>query len=133
MNDVENIPSILSKLVHHDTYFDEDHGESTLAIVLDAVLEDLPEMLADPVRLIYLEGHTLRGAARMLGIDHKTAKARAIKGVEVMRERLLDTEWMLEMLRGYVPSDLVPEREGTVVPTATEVLNSLKEKSREQE
>jgi DNA-directed RNA polymerase specialized sigma24 family protein len=102
-----DLPSpIRDQLVHYDTYFEEDEPETTtLAIVMDHVLDQLPEELADCVRLIHLEGRSHRDAGRTLGIDHKTAKARADKGIEYMRSRLIDSVWIAEMLRGYIPAD----------------------------
>jgi DNA-directed RNA polymerase specialized sigma24 family protein len=105
-NDDQLPGSIRDQLVHYDTYFDEDEGDmNTLAIVMDHVLDQLPPDQADAVRLIYLQGMTHRQAGRMLGVDHKTAKSRADKGVETMRSRLVDSVWIAEMLRGYIPAD----------------------------
>lgn len=108
----ESIGPIRDALVHYDTYFDEPpEGASTLAIVLDKILEDLPADLQAPVRLVYLEGKSHRAAARLLGIDHKTVKARSDRGVAMLRARLVDSVWVAEMLRGYIPkSELTTER-----------------------
>ena len=125
--DPTNIPSTISdQLIHYDEYFFEEHGDSTLAIVLDRILEDLPKELADPVRLVYLKGKSDRAAGRILGIDHKTVKARRLRGVEQMKKRLTDSVWIAEMLKGYIPKD---ERTDTPRPTGTnvtDILNSLK-------
>jgi DNA-directed RNA polymerase specialized sigma24 family protein len=124
---------IRDQLVHYDTYFEEEEtDENTLAIVMDHVLEQLPEEQADAVRLIYLEGRTHRDAGRTLGVDHKTAKARADKGIESMRSRLVDSMWIAEMLRGYIPTEEIknndrPRSESSV----TDVLTQMKGKSNE--
>jgi DNA-directed RNA polymerase specialized sigma24 family protein len=102
---VEAIPTIMNKLVQHDEYFAEEAGESTLAIVLDKMLEDLPEDLRAPVSLVYLSGISYRSAGRTLGLDHKTVKSRAEKGIAVMRARLKDTAWVAALLEGAVPED----------------------------
>lgn len=104
---IEEHQPLLDKFVHYDVYFEDDpeeQPENTLVIVIDKVLEDLPTEIADAVRLVYLSNQTYRGAGRMLGIDHKTVKSRAMKGVEMMRERLVNSLWVAEMLRGYIPS-----------------------------
>jgi len=102
---VETIPTIMNKLVQYDEYFVEEAGESTLAIVLDKMLEDLPEDLRAPVSLVYLSGISYRSAGRTLGLDHKTVKSRAEKGIAVMRARLKDTAWVAALLEGAVPED----------------------------
>jgi hypothetical protein len=100
---VESIAPIMSKLVHYDEYFVEEEGDTTLAIVLDKMLEDLPEDLRGPVSLVYLSGVSYRNAGRTLGIDHKTVKARAERGVAVLRSRLTDTAWVAALLDGMLP------------------------------
>lgn len=105
----EAIAPIMDKLIHEDIYFDgEDDPETVLIKVLDRLLEELPEDQRLAVRAVYLTGMTLRAAARSLGVDHKTVKLRAEKGVEAMRQRLTDTAWIADMLTGAVPADEVP-------------------------
>jgi DNA-directed RNA polymerase specialized sigma24 family protein len=100
---VESIGPIMDKLVHYDEYFAEEQGETTLAIVLDKMLDDLPEQYRLPVSLVYLSGCSYRSAGRTLGIDHKTVKMRANKGIDILRERLRDTAWVAAMLDGMIP------------------------------
>jgi hypothetical protein len=101
----------MEKLVHEDVYFGgEDDLETVLIKVLDRLLDELPEDQRLAVRAVYLTGMTLRAAARSLGVDHKTVKLRAEKGVEAMRQRLTDTAWIADMLSGAVPADEVPTR-----------------------
>lgn len=102
---IEQIPAIRNALVHYDVYFDEDKSDSTLAIVMDKIMEDLPTDLADCVRLVYLNGLSYRASGKVLNIDHKTVKARVVKGVALMKQRLTDSVWISEMLRGYLPVD----------------------------
>lgn len=99
----EHILPIISKLVVHDKYFDEEEGENTLAIVLDKILNDLPAELEEAVRLVYLSGISYRSAAKIMQCDHKTVKARAERGVAKLRERLTDTVWLATMVAGMVP------------------------------
>jgi hypothetical protein len=131
---VESITPIRDALIHEDVYFEEDpSGLSTLAIVLDKILEDLPEELQLPVRLVHLEGKSFRAAAKIIGVDHKTVKARIERGVDILRARLVDSVWIAEMLRGYIPKDeILSERrpQGNKVST---ILNGLKENGNEQE
>lgn len=100
---VESIGPIMSKLVHYDEYFAEEEGETTLAIVLDKMLEDLPEELRGPVSLVHLSGVSYRSAGRTLNLDHKTVKARAEKGIKILRSRLMDTVWVAALLDGMLP------------------------------
>lgn len=114
-NAVESIAPIMSKLIHHDEYFVEEQPESTLAIVLDKMLDDLPEELRAPVSLIHLSGLSYRSAGRTLGLDHKTVKARAEKGLKILRARLRDTAWVAALLDGVIPRD-EPEQQPVVSP-----------------
>lgn len=100
---VEMIAPIMNKLVHHDEYFVDEQGETTLAIVLDKMLEDLPEEYRGPVSLIHLSGVSYRSAGRTLNLDHKTVKARAEKGISILRSRLKDTAWVATLLNGVLP------------------------------
>jgi DNA-directed RNA polymerase specialized sigma24 family protein len=125
-DEVENIPAIQNQLIHHDKYFEEeDETENTLAIILDKILADLPDDIADCVRLVYLEGHSYRLCSRMLGIDHKTVKARAERGIEHLRERLLDSIWMSEMLRGYIPEDEIRTQPAATPAAISHILRTL--------
>jgi hypothetical protein len=91
--------------VHYDEYFVEQEGDSTLAIVLDKMLDDLPEDLRGSVSLVYLSGVSYRSAGRTLGLDHKTVKSRAERGVKIMRNRLMDTAWVAALLDGMLPEN----------------------------
>jgi hypothetical protein len=131
---VDNIGPIRDALVHHDTYFDEDpEGASTLSIVMDRILEDLPEELQDPVRLVHLEGKSFRAAAKIIGIDHKTVKARVERGVKLLRTRLIDSVWIAEMLRGYIPKEEIAEARNVQGAKVTNILNTLKRSDDQQE
>lgn len=103
---IDSIGPILSKLVTYDSYFVEEQGQTTLQIVLDKILEELPEELEECVRLIYLAGMSQRSAARTIGVDHKTVKARADKGIKILRKRLTDTVWLSALIGGMIPEQV---------------------------
>jgi DNA-directed RNA polymerase specialized sigma24 family protein len=124
---VEAIAPIRDALVHNDTYFDEPSaGISTLSIVLDKILEELPEELQAPVRLVHLEGRSYRSASKTLGIDHKTVKARVDRGVAIMKARLIDSVWIAEMLRGYIPRDEILNESSVQGSKVSDILSTLK-------
>lgn len=126
-DEVETIPALRDKLTHYDEYFfEEPDRHTTLAIVLDRILADLPEDQAEPVRLVHLEGRSLREAGAILGIDHKTVKARMEKGVTALRRRLLDSMWVASMLRGYIPKDEILEPEGLDAADISTILKTLR-------
>ena len=102
---VDSIGPILNKLVTYDTYFEEEEGVSTLTIVLDKILDELPKELEEAVRLTFLAGMTYRSAGRTLGVDHKTVKSRSQKGVAILRKRLTDTVWLAALLQGMIPEE----------------------------
>jgi len=127
---VESIGPIMNKLVHYDEYFVEEEADSTLAIVLDKMLDDLPEELRGPVSLVHLSGVSYRSAGRTLGLDHKTVKARAERGVEVMRSRLRDTAWVAALLEGALPEqDDLPQ--STSPEKVATILQSLGRKGQQ--
>ena len=124
----EGISPIMEKLVHVDVYFDSDEDMETVIIkVLDSLLDELPEDQRLAVRAVYLTGMTLRAAARSLGVDHKTVKLRAAKGVEAMRQRLTDTAWIADMLAGAIPVSEVPTRKLSSADGMMGVLRKLGE------
>ena len=129
----ESIAPIRDALVHYDTYFDEaPEGASTLSIVLDKILQDLPPDLQDPVKLVHLEGKSFRAAAKILGIDHKTVKSRVERGVELLRARLVDSVWVAEMLRGYIPKDEILEERRPQGEKVANILTTLKRKNEQE-
>jgi len=100
---IETIEPILEKLAVYDEYFTEQDGTTTLGIVLDRILEELPDELEEAVRLVHLAGISYRSAGRTIGVDHKTVKARADRGVTILRKRLTDTVWLATLIGGMVP------------------------------
>lgn len=128
---VESITPIMNKLVHYDEYFVEEEGDSTLAIILDKMLEDLPEELRSPVSLVYLSGISYRSAGRTLGLDHKTVKARADRGIKVLRDRLMDTAWVAALLDGMLPEQAELPRAASPDKVAG-ILHSLNNKKGQQ-
>lgn len=122
-NTVEEITVIENALIHYDEYFFEEYGTTTLGIVMDKILEDLPVKLREAVTLVHLRSMSYREAGRMLDIDHKTVKTRVEKGIEIMRARLVDSVWVAEMLRGYLPADVIQEQK----LSASKVADILKE------
>lgn len=117
---IDSIGPILSKLVTYDVYFQEEEGQTTLQIVLDKILEELPDDLEESVRLIYLAGMSQRSAAKTLGVDHKTVKARADKGIGILRKKLTDTVWLSALIGG-----MLPEQEETKVSAPEKVFRVL--------
>lgn len=129
---VEHVGVLRDALIHNDEYFFEDEGTPTLGMVMDRILDELPEDISESVRLVHLEGRSLRAAGRILNIDHKTVKSRVDKGVAAMRKRLTDSVWIAEMLRGYLPAEEVKQQPLDVQTNVAEVIKSLKKESNEQ-
>jgi DNA-directed RNA polymerase specialized sigma24 family protein len=108
-SEAHTIPQIARKLIHHDEYFaDEPKKDDALTYVLEYVLDQLPQEEADAVRILNIQGSTLRAAGRELGVDHKTVKARAARGVQLMRRHMVNHPWILDILEGRVPADELP-------------------------
>ena len=132
MEDIAPIRQQLTAASAEDQYLEEHYCTNTLALVMDKVLDDLPKDLADAVRLVHLKGMSFRSAAKILGVDHKTIKARVTKGVDLMRKRLVDSVWIAEMLTGYIPKDeYIP-----IAPAGnkvSDILKTLKDPNDEQE
>jgi DNA-directed RNA polymerase specialized sigma24 family protein len=101
---IQDIGPLRDAFVHHDTYFgDGPEEDSTLSIALDWILAELPDILSQAVRLVYLQGMSYRAAAKEIGVDHKTVISRCKRGTKMMETKLLETAWVAEMLRGYLP------------------------------
>jgi predicted DNA-binding protein (UPF0251 family) len=104
--DLDTLTPILQKLVTYDEYFIQDSGQTTLQIVLDTILDELPTQLEEAVRLVYLAGLSYRSAGRTIGVDHKTVKARADKGIDKLKKRLNDTVWLASLINGMLPENI---------------------------
>lgn len=100
-------PPIAAKLVTFDDHdMEEPEFERMLAIVMDRLLADLPPDQEEAVRLIHLAGLSQHKAAAIIGVTHKTAAARARRGLAVLRQRLSDSVWLADLLRGQIPQDM---------------------------
>jgi hypothetical protein len=121
---METITPIIAKLAVYDEYFTQDSGLTTLSIVLDKILEELPPEIEEAVRLVYLAGISYRSAGKIIGVDHKTVKARSLKGVEALRRRLTDTVWLTSLVGGMLPED-VPSPKMTSPEKVFNVLNGM--------
>ena len=122
---IDSIGPILSKLVVYDTYFEDEQGQTTLEIVLDKILEELPSHLEEAVRLVYLAGISYRSAAKVIGVDHKTVKARAEKGVGLLRNRLTDTVWLASLISNMIPQENEQVRSVVAPEKILSVLNGM--------
>jgi len=123
--DVDTIGPILAKLSVYDEYFVNEDGQTTLSIVLDKILDELPAELEESVRLVYLAGLSYRSASRTIGCDHKTVKARADRGVAALRKRLTDTVWLASLIDGMLPNGTVEPSKVVSPDTVFNVLSSL--------
>jgi len=83
-----------------------------LAIVMDQLLDDLPPDQEEAVRLIHLAGLSQHKAAAIIGVTHKTAAARARRGVAAMRKRLEDSVWLADLLKGQIPEEFTNQELG---------------------
>lgn len=125
-NNIEEFSAIRDALVHTDQYFFEDQAPTTLAIVMDRILDDLPPEQAAAVRLVYIGGQSLRASAEILGVNWSTVRRRANRGLATMKLRMTDALWVSEMLKGYIPVDEL-RSQPTETSTATQALQSLGE------
>jgi vancomycin resistance protein YoaR len=120
--DVDNIAPILNKLSIYDEYFVENEGATTLSIVLDSILDELSPELEEAVRLTHLAGISYRSAAKIIGCDHKTVKARSERGIIALRKRLTDTVWLASLISGLIPEQ---EIESPKVKSPEKILGVL--------
>jgi hypothetical protein len=123
--DIETITPILNKLAVYDEYFVNDSGMTTLQIVLDTILDELSPELEEAVRLVYLAGLSYRSAAKIMLVDHKTVKARSIRGIDRLRKRLNDTVWLASLLNGMLPTEEVESPKVTSPDKVFNILNGL--------
>ena len=123
--DIETMTPIINKLAVYDEYFADYSGETTISIVLDKILDELPPELEEAVRLVYLAGISYRSAARTVGCDHKTIKARAEKGIDRLRKRLTDTVWLASLLNGMVPDGAIENQKVISADKVFKVLTDL--------
>lgn len=86
---------------------------------VDIALKEIPSHLADAVRLVHIDKHTLRSAAKILKVNHKTVGARAKKGLEILRENGIKGELPTTRTRQaeHLRSKLVEDENGCWVYT----------------
>lgn len=118
--------ALVARSAEDEFLSEEVDNNTTLAIVMDKILEDLPEDLQAPVRLVHLDGKSHRAAARILGIDHKTVKSRADRGISMLKARLVDSIWVAEMLRGYLPKSEIAAERAPQGERVSDILTTLK-------
>lgn len=126
--DPTDIPEPIAEKLTHLVEFegDEPPFEHLLAIVMDQILSDLPPHLEEAVRLLHLAGLSQHKAAAIIGCSHKTVKARADKGTAFLRQRIADSVWLSDLLRGQIPDESEP---GSVTAERMQVvLGGLRER-----
>lgn len=123
--EIETIGPILNKLAVYDEYFVEEEGTTTLGIVLDSILDELPSELEEAVRLTHLAGISYRSAAKIVGCDHKTIKARSERGIIALRKRLTDTVWLASLISGMIPEQDVESPRVTSPEKVLGILNGI--------
>lgn len=108
-SEVHTIPEIAAKLTTWDVYFEEEpKKDDALTYILEYALSMLPSDEAEAVRILKIQGSTLRAAGRELGVDHKTVKARSRRGVDKIRKHLSSHPWIVDILEGRMPADELP-------------------------
>jgi DNA-directed RNA polymerase specialized sigma24 family protein len=108
-SEVHHIPQIANKLVQHDIYFPEEpKKDDALTYILEYALDQIPAEEAEAIRILKIQGATLREAGRELGIDHKTVKARAKRGAEKIKVLLEGQLWVRDILTGKVSYEKLP-------------------------
>ena len=93
-------------LSYHDEYFaKEGTGEDSAALVLDALLVDLPERQKAAVEMCVLGQISYAEAGRMMGCSDQTMRRETLRALESLRVRLAGSPWLAAILdRSYLPS-----------------------------
>ena len=92
---VNRLPALRRRRARHErlaakpSATHDDQGQGELREELDdAALAQLPAPLREAVRLRYLEGHSQKEAAHLLGCPRGTMSQRAARGIRWLRELL---------------------------------------------
>lgn len=92
-----------------------------ISLVLDRLVERLPEPERTCVSMCVMKGATYREAAEILTADRrakkpdappvhrKTAHRWAQRGLDQIRTWLLDTAWLRELMAGHIPDQPTPD------------------------
>jgi len=93
-------------LSYHDEYFANEPGEDASSLVLDTLLEDLPDRQRSAIELCIIGQVSYAEAGRMMGCSDQTMRRETMRAIKVLRERLEGTPWLAAILdRSYLPTD----------------------------
>ena len=97
---------LASPLSYYDKYFDVELDDDSSALVLDQLLEGLPERQRAAIEMCVIGQISYAQAGRDLGCSDQTMRRETMRALELLRERLGQTPWLAAMLdRSYLPSD----------------------------
>ena len=102
--------SLIERLSEDAVYSDEypsladDDDSHPLSLIVDALVDALPERERTAVQLTVLKGHSLRTAAETMGIDHKMVLRYKRRALEHLREYLQYGHWAYDMVRDRLPA-----------------------------
>jgi len=93
-------------LSYYDTYFANDPGEDAASLVLDTLLQDLPDRQRSAIELCVIGQVSYAEAGRMLGCSDQTMRRETMRAIKALRERMEGTPWLAAILdRSYLPTE----------------------------
>jgi DNA-directed RNA polymerase specialized sigma24 family protein len=94
-------------LSYEDTYFKiESEADDSSALVLDTLLQDLPERQRAAIEMCILGQISYAQAGRMMGCSDQTMRRETLRALAVLKQRLEDVPWLAAILdRSYLPAD----------------------------
>lgn len=108
-----------AQTAHTDEYFVGEEKPSVLAVVMQRLVDRLPERQRDAIEAVSIGGYSYRQAAELLDTYPKAVWRWEKRGIEQILRWLKGSPWMLEMLATHLPFDMV-EPDGGLTPAALE-------------
>ena len=93
-------------LSYTDEYFVNEPSEDASSLVLDTLLQELPDRQRSAIELCIIGQVSYAEAGRMMGCSDQTMRRETMRAIKVLRERLEGTPWLAAILdRSYLPTD----------------------------
>lgn len=99
--------TLAGDLSYEDTYFKtETDADDSAALVLDTLLQDLPERQRAAIEMCVLGQISYAEAGRMMGCSDQTMRRETLRALDHLRTRLGDVPWLRAILdRSYLTAD----------------------------
>ena len=97
---------LATPLSYHDKYFEIEPQEDSALLVLDQLLDGLPDRQRAAIEMCVISQISYAQAGRIIGCSDQTMRRETMRALSALRERMSQTPWLATMLdRSYLTAN----------------------------